>query len=341
MAMKHVSLNQMPVTVMSPRYQLTLAVALLLACCGFGTAYGQQEITLAPVKDNTLYENNDGNTSNGQGVHLIAGRTNVGTLHRALIAFDVAGTVPAGATIDEVELNLNVNRTQTGDRSVTLHRVEADWGEGASNASSNPGQGAPAATNDATWLFTFFNTTRWLTAGGDFASGPSASQEVGGPGSYTWGSSAGMVADVQAWLTTPETNFGWILIGDESANQTSKRFDSREASTVSDRPTLRIRFSVPTAVEDGEVPGAVLLAQNYPNPFERATRITYDLAAPQQVSLEVFDALGRRVATLVDGWQGAGRHQAAFDAGELPPGLYLYRLSTDHARLYKTMTLLR
>ncbi len=328
----------MPVMLMIARHTWPACAALLLMCYGLEAAHGQtQDAALTPIKDNTLYEDSNGTISNGQGAHLIAGRTNAGTLHRALMAFDVAGAIPAGATIDEVELTLNLNRTQAGTETASLHRVLADWGEGTSNASNNPGQGAPATTNDATWVFSFFNTTRWQTPGGDFAASPSASQEVGGNGAYTWGSTSQMVADVQDMLTSPEKNFGWILLGNEENNQTSKRYDSRESNTP---PTLRIRFSVPTAVEAGEVPEAVRLTQNYPNPFDRATTITYELAGPQRVTLAVYDALGRQVATLVDAWQGAGRHEAAFNAGALPPGLYLYRLATDRAVRHRTMTLL-
>jgi hypothetical protein len=54
-----------------------------------------------------------------------------------------------------------------------------------------------------------------------------------------------MVADVQSWIQQSANNFGWILIGDESAPRTAKRFDSRTHGTVQARPSLRLFYKVP------------------------------------------------------------------------------------------------
>jgi hypothetical protein len=63
-----------------------------------------------------------------------------------------------------------------------------------------------------------------------------------------------------------------------------------------------------------------------PNPFSGAATIRFALAEPAEVSLAVYDALGRQVARLVDGRLDAGAHAATFGGGALPAGLYLYRL---------------
>ena len=63
-----------------------------------------------------------------------------------------------------------------------------------------------------------------------------------------------------------------------------------------------------------------------PNPFARQTEIRYDVAAPTDVRLAVYDVLGREVAVLVDGRQEAGAHSAVFDARGLAAGTYVYRL---------------
>ena len=75
------------------------------------------------------------------------------------------------------------------------------------------------------------------------------------------------------------------------------------------------------------VPVQQLLAQNYPNPFDAATTITYLLPEPSQVSLKVFNALGEYVATLVNGFNGAGLHSATFNVLGVPNGVYFYRLA--------------
>jgi hypothetical protein len=83
---------------------------------------------------------------------------------------------------------------------------------------------------------------------------------------------------------------------------------------------------VGTATEIAGVPWSFILEQNYPNPFNPTTTIAYTLPAASEVSLVVYDLLGRAVATLVEARQEAGRHEAAFDAGRLPSGVYVYRL---------------
>ncbi|MBL0062321.1 MAG: T9SS type A sorting domain-containing protein [bacterium] len=83
------------------------------------------------------------------------------------------------------------------------------------------------------------------------------------------------------------------------------------------------------------------LHQNYPNPFNPTTEISYDLATASNVSLIVFDLLGREVATLVNGSQNAGRYTLNFDATGLPSGMYFYRLQTAEFSDMKKMMLLK
>lgn len=78
-----------------------------------------------------------------------------------------------------------------------------------------------------------------------------------------------------------------------------------------------------------ELPDEVALGQNYPNPFNPTTVIRYQLPVSSDVRLEVYDMLGRSVATLVDGQVAAGTHQVSFDANNLSSGVYLYRLTAN------------
>ena len=75
-------------------------------------------------------------------------------------------------------------------------------------------------------------------------------------------------------------------------------------------------FALPLAALGGAfaLPEGFVLGANYPNPFNPATIIPYQLAAMAQVRLEVFNALGQRMAMLVDGEQAAGAYQAQWDA---------------------------
>jgi hypothetical protein len=198
-------------------------------------------ININPIKDNTLYEYvpADGDRSNALGNHFFAGETAMGELRRGVLAFDIAGSIPSGSTILGVTLSLNMSRTGLDTpRIVELHKLLTDWGEGTSVAPGEEGDGAPATTNDATWRHRFYDTTFWTTEGGDYSATVSASQSVGAVGVYTWSSSQ-MVADVQSWLDNPATNFGWLVLGDESDILTAKRFDTRESASP---PVLTIQF---------------------------------------------------------------------------------------------------
>ncbi len=90
-----------------------------------------------------------------------------------------------------------------------------------------------------------------------------------------------------------------------------------------------------------EAPLSFTLEQNYPNPFNPTTTIAYALPAASEVSLTVYDVLGRAVATLVDARQPAGRHEAAFDASPLPSGVYIYRLQAGSFSAARRLVVLR
>ncbi|MEZ4861690.1 MAG: DNRLRE domain-containing protein [Caldilineaceae bacterium] len=203
-----------------------------------------QQVTITATKDNTLYATTPGQISNGAGTFFFVGRTNQGAIARGLVAFDLAGVLPENATILSATLQLHLSKTSTGTIPVNLHRVLADWGEGASDAPSNESGGAPAATGDATWLHTFYNTAFWQTPGGDYVVTSTATLSVANEGVYVWGSTA-LVDDVRDWVSDPNSNFGWEIIGDETVNHTMKRFDTKENSAPANRPQLTIIYSTP------------------------------------------------------------------------------------------------
>ena len=237
-------MNTQPVN--SCKTLLLLIVAAALGGIGPSLA-NATTININPIKDNTLYEfvTVDGDRSNGVGTRLFTGETDEAEIRRGVLAFDIAGSIPAGSTITSVSLSMNMSRGfDDTARSVELHKLLADWGEGTSDASGQEGQGITATTNDATWRHRFFNTLFWTTQGGDFSSTVSASQSVGAIGQYVW-SSAQMVADVQSWLDNPSTNFGWLVKGDESTSPTAKRFDTRESTSP---PVLTIEYTGPASI---------------------------------------------------------------------------------------------
>jgi len=207
-------------------------------------------ITLLAMKDNTLYEDAGGTLSNGAGDYFFSGRNNQSLRRRGLVAFSLAGQIPSNAVVSAASLVLRSTQGGGGSSNVAAHRVLADWGEGASNASGGEGSGAASATGDATWIHRFFNTSLWSTAGGQYSPTASASTTVADQNFYSW-SGAGMVADVQAWVGGTG-NFGWALVGIENAGTTEKRFASRQYATdATFRPRLTITYTVSPPVPTG------------------------------------------------------------------------------------------
>jgi outer membrane protein assembly factor BamB len=83
------------------------------------------------------------------------------------------------------------------------------------------------------------------------------------------------------------------------------------------------------------------LHDNCPNPFNATTTIEYSLPLAGNISLEVYNLLGQKVATLVDGWNDAGQNSVNWDASVMASGIYFYRLTTGDKVFTKRMTLLK
>ena len=224
-----------------------------------GADVSAETVTLKPIQDNTLYESPAGTLSNGVGELLFAGRTGqpLNFRRRALIAFDIAGSLPVGSTVHSVTLVLKALQSASTSTTIALHRLTNHWGEGTSDSGIHGGSGAPATTGDATWIHTVFNTSFWSTPGGDFIPTPSAGATAASMGPVTWTGSQDLMDDVQQWLDVPSANFGWILIGDETTPRTAVLLGSRENGTPENRPRLVVEFtrvsSVPTVSQWGLV----------------------------------------------------------------------------------------
>lgn len=203
-------------------------------------------VAIGASRDNTLYESTTGTSSNGIGEYFFVGSTKSGVLRRGVIAFDVAEAVPAEATIVSATLSLNLSRAAGGSAeatAVSIHTLQKDWGEGTSNALDPGGAGNTSATpGDATWLHTFFDTTRWNQPGGDFDDIPLATTLVNQAGRYRWQSTE-LTDSVLSWYTHPLDNFGWILVGDEANLSTARRFDTRENINPNNQPILHVTYT--------------------------------------------------------------------------------------------------
>ncbi|MEK6558250.1 MAG: T9SS type A sorting domain-containing protein [Candidatus Margulisiibacteriota bacterium] len=94
--------------------------------------------------------------------------------------------------------------------------------------------------------------------------------------------------------------------------------------------------------EDDNAPFDFSLAQNYPNPFNPQTAIGFSLLAVGNVTLKVYDVLGREVQTLLYNERiEAGRHEIQFDGSRLSSGVYYYRLQAGTFTETKKMVLMK
>lgn len=132
----------------------------------------------------------------------------------------------------------------------------------------------------------------------------------------------------RGYLTPPSIA---SILGKGKSKATSNRFSLliTPSMNVSNEPLT----DLPTVVE---------LQQNYPNPFNPSTTIAYGVPQTGKVTLEVFDILGRKVATLLNAEQKpAGRYIVNFDASNLASGMYIYRLRAGNSIITKKLTLIK
>ena len=119
------------------------------------------------------------------------------------------------------------------------------------------------------------------------------------------------------------------------AGSPAARFEAAHAKYLADGGVSAV---APTGTGVAEV---YSLSQNYPNPFNPTTEITFVLPKAGNVTLTVFNMLGQKVATLINGSQASGVHSVTFNATNLSSGTYFYRLESGSTTLVKKMMLLK
>lgn len=230
-------------------------VAIQLAVCAaaiWALPCAADSKTFNPVADATLIQpdSGGGQWSNGGSYNYYCGRVGTngaGTLRRGLLRFDLSA-IPPGSTVTGVTVKMYMSQTQSATQTCTLHRVTSSWTEGAT-FNFGGGGGSPEGA-DVTWSHRSYPAQTWTTPGGDFVATATASKSIGSAGFYTFTSNAGLIADVQAWVNTPSTNFGWLMKGNEATLQTAKRFEARESGDPARWPLLTVTYTPPATPGD-------------------------------------------------------------------------------------------
>lgn len=226
------------------RWALGLAWA-----CALAALAGAETVTLPADQDTTLYQNFD-DSGNGGGEYFFSGVNSNGAVKRGLIRFDTS-VLPPGTQIDSVAVKLTLSRFAGSTPTIGLHKITESWTEGGTNSQGQEGAPDLASPGDATWRFRSFGTTlEWSTLGGSFVSAPSATLSIpGSAATYTWNSTAALVADVQGWVNTPASNFGWMVKAESESGRRARRWNSR--TNGSSPPQLVITFTPVPFFADG------------------------------------------------------------------------------------------
>ena len=189
------------------------------------------QVAVNPVADSFIKANSFDSPNTG-GSNFVTGTTAQGGIMRGLLRFDLPGVIPAGAVVRSATLTVRVTKAPFGAASSTfeLRRVLQSWDEVGVTWDLR-GPGVPWSVAGATGAV-------------DVAEAVSATVLMNSVGGYTFATAPALVADIQAWVNTPGTNFGWLLRSQsEDVPTTARLIASREATA--NKPTLTITYDPP------------------------------------------------------------------------------------------------
>ncbi len=181
--------------------------------------------TMTPFMDASIRSDQIGTTERRLLVGIGGGGSPPINTKRSLVRFNVAGTIPAGATVVSATLTLRSIASNTGTQNVIgLHRITSDWDH---------------------------STVNWGDHASEFESSASATRPVGTSGLQTW-SGTELANDVQFWLDNPLSDFGWMMIG-TAPHPNVKEF--RNSETGPPAPMLTVTYFEPLPLQAASTSG--------------------------------------------------------------------------------------
>jgi len=281
-------------------------------------SFCQTTVDLTPSKDNSIFS--ESNNSNGVG-RLFSGQNSMGNNRRCLLQFDFS-SIPTTAIISSVTLTITVDQLSSSTTDTfALHRLTTSWGEGTS---SGGGSGSAAVTPDATWSDAMLGTSSWVTPGGDFIADATHSLSMDSTtGSKMFNSTSALVDDVQNWIDGTNANNGWILIGDESTPNTTRRFGSKDQGVA---PVLSITYAT-LDVSEFEANTVSI----YPNPSNTGK---YSITSKKTLQeIKVYDIQGKLLKTVVTSQLS---NDFELDIRNFTNGMYVLKIfNTDRNSIVK------
>lgn len=249
-------------------------------------------------------------------------------------------TLPGGATSDA----LRIRRVESGSGSYLVYLFLAK--NGASVTVTAAGLGEPTsgviqiARSSITWnrpatplpvQLSYFRVSRqeggsdvalsWATLSETNNLGFEVERRNGATGSFL--KLPGVFIPGHGTTVTPNS-YGYVDagVGPGTWYYRLRQIDLDGTVTYSEPQSVL----VVTGIDMKEIPVTANLLENYPNPFNGVSRISFELVTGGRVQITVTDLLGREVGRPVDGHRSAGRHEATWDAGGFPTGVYMLRL---------------
>ena len=252
---------------------------------GAAVAANAATVTINPVADTSLFENNPDNNLGGIGFFPV-GFTVItqGKQARGLVKFDVS-SIPPGSTITSAQLALHSANSgpRPGNLTVGIHRALVSWTEGDNEGQGSGELGSFADEGESSWNRRFAPSTTWGAPGGqagaDYVSAASTTFSLPQVGAAT-ASGAQLAADIQTWVNNSQTNFGWFLIPQNDVP--NRQVVSSEGGA--NQPRLTITYDEPV-LEPTE--------PTISNPTIEGTnfRFTFSAEAPFRYTVEARNSL--------------------------------------------------
>ena len=275
------------------------------------------------------------------------------------------GTITGGVTWDSTQFRLPQSGTEAGwNNSFYFDNVSQAVWFGTNNSriyrSSNliiwgtqPTTGQTSSS--ALWFTSSTNgmaggdSILFTTTGGALWSltpslmpGTTSILGITGIGSNWW-----VVRQASVVYSTPNNGANWSVSYTAPAGNydhiTQSRGGSPTLYAVRDNGGISKATNLLVSVTpvSGNIPGSYSLKQNYPNPFNPSTIISYSLPSSSDVTLKVYDELGKEVMTLVDAKQNAGKYEVKFDGSGLSSGMYFYTIQAGSFLQTKKLMLVK
>ena len=143
------------------------------------------------------------------------------------------------------------------------------------------------------------------------------------------------------WVSPKVITFSYTAPASAGTDTLYATVDRGHSGSYNWAPNKGVIVKLATGIANNEIPVKYYLSQNFPNPFNPVTKINYGIANSTNVSIKVFDLLGKEVATLVNEYQESGNYFTTFDATLYPTGIYFYRIQTNDFTEVRKMSLIR